>query len=48
VNRIAEEDSAVNCLARLEGETSNQIFEALEEWNNYLKRHAPTFRGPSP
>lgn len=24
-------------MVRLEGETSNTVFEILEEWNNYLK-----------
>lgn len=26
-------------MARLEGETSNQLFETLEDWNTQLKRH---------
>ena len=28
-------------LASLRGESSNQLLETLEEWNNYLERYAP-------
>lgn len=34
----------------LEGQTSNPLFETLEEWNEYLKQNAPSCRDlePSP
>lgn len=35
-------------LARLEEETSNRLFETLEEWNDYLKRYVPAFKEPAP
>ena len=28
-------------VASLRGESSNQLLETLEEWNNYLERYAP-------
>jgi hypothetical protein len=31
-----------------DGETSNRLIETLEEWNEYLKRDVPAFRGPKP
>ncbi len=34
-------------MARLEGETSNRLFETLIEWDQYLKHHAPTYQEPS-
>jgi len=35
-------------MAEREGETSNQLLETLEEWNEYLEAHAPYFKEPSP
>ncbi len=36
-------------MARLEGETSNALFDALEEWNDHLKdTDLDNFRGPKP
>lgn len=35
-------------MACLEEESSNRLFETLEEWNTYLERHLPHFRGPQP
>ena len=31
-------------MARLEGETSNRLFQTLEEWNEFLKKFAPFFK----
>jgi len=28
----------------LEGETSNRLFQTLEEWNEFLKKFAPFFK----
>lgn len=33
-------------MAHFEGETSNQVFEVLEEWNTYLERHLPYYQAP--
>ena len=30
------------------GETSNTMFETLEEWDRYLKENAPYYKGPQP
>jgi len=27
-----------------EGETSNRLFQTLEEWNEFLKKYAPFFK----
>ncbi len=35
-------------VVRLEEETSNRLFETLEEWNDYLKRYVPAFKEPAP
>jgi hypothetical protein len=35
-------------MAHLEGETSNRLFETLEEWNDYLTRYIPDFAEPTP
>ena len=35
-------------MARLEGQTSNRLFETLEEWNTYLKDNVPYFQEPQP
>jgi hypothetical protein len=35
-------------MARLEGQTSNELFETLEEWNTYLNQHTPYFQEPQP
>tara|TARA_B110000858_G_C17809185_1_gene479957 strand:+ start:778 stop:900 length:123 start_codon:yes stop_codon:yes gene_type:complete len=31
-------------LAHLEGETSNRLFQTLEEWNEFLEKYAPFFK----
>ena len=31
-----------------EGQTSNPLFEKLEEWDKYLKENAPSCRDPEP
>ena len=36
----------LECMARFEESTSNELFETLEEWNDYLERDVPYFRGP--
>lgn len=28
-------------MVRVEGETSNQLFDILAEWNTYLEQHVP-------
>ncbi|CAA0121189.1 Uncharacterised protein [Halioglobus japonicus] len=30
----------------LEDETSNQLFDTLAQWNDYLENHVPYFQGP--
>ena len=35
-------------LVRLDGESSNRLFETLEQWNTYLKANAPTYQEPQP
>ncbi len=35
-------------MARLDGETSNRLFETLEDWNAYLERLAPHFDEVAP
>ena len=35
-------------MADFEGETSNRLFETLEEWNTYLKDNVPYFQEPQP
>jgi hypothetical protein len=35
-------------LARFEGETSNALFETLEDWNTYLKAEKVSFERPKP
>ncbi|MFT5129028.1 MAG: hypothetical protein ACI8W8_002648 [Rhodothermales bacterium] len=32
----------------LAGETSNQLFEILQDWNTHLERSKPQFREPTP
>lgn len=34
-------------MAEKEGESSNQILETLEEWNDYLNRYTPYFKDTS-
>ena len=34
-------------MVRPEGESSNSLFEALENWNNCLEAHATCFEGHS-
>lgn len=31
-------------MAHFGGETSNHLFKALEEWNEYLEHHVPYFQ----
>jgi len=31
-------------MAHFEGETSNRLFQTLEEWNELLKQFAPFFK----
>lgn len=31
-------------MAHIEGETSNRLFQTLEEWNEFLKKYAPFFK----
>ncbi|MEJ2755983.1 MAG: hypothetical protein P8104_09170 [Gammaproteobacteria bacterium] len=31
-------------MAHFEGETSNRLFQTLEEWNDFLKKYAPFFK----
>ena len=35
-------------MVRLEGETSNALFDELSDWNKYLKGENIDFRGPTP
>lgn len=35
-------------MARPTGETSNLLFETLQEWDTYLKHHTATYREPLP
>lgn len=35
-------------MARLEGETSNALFDALKDWNDQLKQVESDLRGPQP
>jgi hypothetical protein len=32
------------CMAHFEGETSNCLFDILEEWDRFLKHYAPFFK----
>ena len=38
----------IDCMARLEGETSNQLFEVLEEWYSYLESAQIQIEEPAP
>ncbi|MEW7986738.1 MAG: hypothetical protein AB2799_13175, partial [Candidatus Thiodiazotropha sp.] len=31
-------------MAHFEGESSNRLFETLEEWNEFLRKYAPFFK----
>lgn len=31
-------------MAHLEGETSNLLFDSLEDWEKFLQRYAPYFK----
>ena len=31
-------------MAHFEGETSNRLFQTLEEWDDFLKQFAPFFK----
>lgn len=35
-------------MARPDAETSNEILDTLADWNTYLEKHVPHFKGPQP
>jgi hypothetical protein len=43
---LADLREGKNKMARFEGETSNALFETLEDWNTYLKAEKVSFERP--
>ena len=45
-------ENSKDLLATLEGtspsDVCDELFETLEEWNTYLERDVPYYRGPQP
>lgn len=35
-------------MVRAEGPSSNQLFETLEAWNDFLQKSTRRFKGPTP
>lgn len=52
INSILSSRNAKKEMVELDGETSNALFDVLEDWNTSLEaeefRHHPLLRGPRP
>jgi len=41
---LNKSDHLLKQMAHFGGETSNRLFQTLEEWNEFLKKYAPFFK----